>query len=55
MGKIFEISAMAVYFNTVVADSIDEAIDKFCEGCPYDIDGETIVCEEIDEEVEEEE
>lgn len=54
MKKYF-FSAMAVYVDVVEAKTEDEALDKFCENCPYDIDGDSIEFNEIEEIDEEEE
>lgn len=42
----YHVSAMVVYYDEIEADSGEEAIDMFCADCPYDIDGETIECEQ---------
>lgn len=39
------VSAMVVYYDAVEADTEEEAMDKFCEECPYDVDGQTIEVE----------
>ena len=46
------VSAMVVYFDTFEADSKEEAIDMFCAECPYDVDANTIECEQEDKEKE---
>ena len=46
---IYNISAMVVYSDQIEAENEEEAIDKFCADCPYDIDGSTIECEESEE------
>lgn len=43
---IYNISAMVVYFDQIEAENEKEAIDKFVAYCPYDIDSNTIECEE---------
>lgn len=45
----YSISAMVVYFDTVEADTLEEALDKFVDDCPYDVDGNTIEWEEIED------
>ena len=42
----YNISAMVVYVDNIEADTEEEAIDKFCYECPYDVDANTIECEE---------
>lgn len=42
---IYNISAMVVYSDSIEAENKEEAIDKFCSDCPYDIDPNTIECE----------
>ena len=39
------VSAMVVYVDNIEADSEEEAINHFCQSCPYDIDAESIECE----------
>lgn len=43
---IYNISAMVVYFEQIEAESEEEAIDEFVAGCPYDVEPDTIECEE---------
>ena len=45
----YNISAMVVYSDEIEADTEKEAIDLFCEDCPYDVDGQTIECEAVDD------
>lgn len=45
----YNISAMVVYCDIIEAENEEEAIDKFQDDCPYDIDGYTIECEEAEE------
>ena len=52
--KRYYFSAMAVYVDIVEADTEEEAINKFCGNCPYDIDGNSIELSDI-EEIEDEE
>lgn len=52
--KRYYLSAMAVYVDVVDAETEDDAVEKFCRDCPYDIDIESIELSEI-EEIEEEE
>ena len=40
---------MVVYSDLVIANNMEEAIDKFCAFCPYDVDGQTIECELMDD------
>jgi hypothetical protein len=47
---IYNISAMVVYTDQIEADCEEEALDKFMDECPYDIDGDTIECECVGEE-----
>lgn len=42
---IYNISAMVVYSDRIEAENEEEAIDKFCAGCPYDVEANTIECE----------
>lgn len=42
---IYNISAMVVYSDSIEAIDEEEAIDKFCADCPYDVDANTIECE----------
>lgn len=42
---IYNISAMVVYYDSIDAADEEEAIDKFCSDCPYDVDANTIECE----------
>ena len=42
---IYSISAMVVYTDQIEAASEEEALDKFMDDCPYDVDGNTIECE----------
>lgn len=46
----YNISAMVVYFNQIEAENEEEAINKFTANCPYDIDGDSIECDEESEE-----
>ena len=46
---IYNISAMVVYSDQIEAENEADAIDKFCADCPYDIDSNTIECEESEE------
>jgi len=46
---IYNISAMVVYSDQIEAENEEEAINKFEADCPYDIDGNTIECEEDEE------
>ena len=49
--KKYFVSAMVVYYDEVYADSEEEAKDKFCLTCPYDVDAQTLEVEyEEDEE-----
>ena len=41
----YNISAMVVYTDQIEAETEEEALDKFMDDCPYDVDGETIECE----------
>ena len=52
--RVWDLSAMVVYTDTIKAETKEEAIDIFRKDCPYDIDCNTISCEESDEESEEE-
>jgi hypothetical protein len=47
---IYNISAMVVYSDSIEAIDEEEAIDKFCADCPYDVDANTIECETEDDE-----
>jgi hypothetical protein len=42
---IYNIYAMVVYYDSIDAADEEEAIDKFCSDCPYDVDANTIECE----------
>lgn len=42
---IYNISAMVVYTDQIEADCEEEALDRFMDDCPYDIDNNTIECE----------
>lgn len=42
----YNISAMVVYSDEIEADDENEAIAQFFADCPYDIDEESIICEE---------
>lgn len=42
---IYNISAMVVYTDQIEAKTEEEALDKFMDDCPYDVDGNTIACE----------
>ena len=46
---IYNISAMVVYFEQIEAESEEEAIDKFVDDCPYDVEADTIECEESED------
>lgn len=46
---IYNISAMVVYSDSIDAADEEEAIDKFCADCPYDVDASTIECETEDD------
>ena len=48
--KKYIISAMVVYCDQIEENSKEEAINRFIYNCPYDIDGDTIECEEESEE-----
>ena len=41
----YNISAMVVYYDQIEAENEEEAIDKFCSDCPYDVDANTIEIE----------
>ena len=43
---IYNISAMVVYSDSIEAIDEEEAIDKFCADCPYDVEANTIECEQ---------
>lgn len=43
---IYNISAMVVYFDTIEAINEEEAIEKFCADCPYDVEANTIEIEQ---------
>ena len=43
---IYNISAMVVYFDTIEAINEEEAIEKFCADCPYDVEANTIEVEQ---------
>lgn len=45
---IYNISAKV--FDQIEAKTEEEALDKFMDECPYDVDGETIECECVGEE-----
>ena len=45
---IYNISAMVVYHEQIEAETEEEALDKFVDDCPYDVD--TIECECVGEE-----
>ena len=47
---IYNITAMVVYTDQIEAETEEEALDKFMDDCPYDVDGETIECECVGEE-----
>lgn len=47
---IYNISAMVVYFDSIEATDEKEAINKFCADCPYDIEVNTIECEQEESE-----
>lgn len=51
--KRYYYSAMVVYYDTVVANTKEEAFDKFYRRCPYDIDLDSIEEVELGEEEEE--
>jgi hypothetical protein len=42
---IYNISAMVVYIDQIEAETEEDALDKFMDDCPYDVDGNTIECE----------
>lgn len=42
---IYNISAMVVYTDQIEAETEEEALDKFMDECPYDVDSNTIECE----------
>ena len=46
----YNISAMVVYFDQIEAENEEEAINKFQANCPYDIDSNSIECDEESEE-----
>lgn len=46
---IYYISAMVVYSDQIEAENEKEAVAKFVADCPYDIDSDTIECEEDEE------
>lgn len=46
---IYNVSAMVIYCDQIEAENEEEAIEKFDANCPYDIDGDTIECEEDEE------
>lgn len=48
--KEYYVSAMVVYYDTIYAESEEDAKNKFCRSCPYDVDGNTIEVEESDDE-----
>lgn len=43
---IYNISAMVVYSDSIEAIDEEEAIDIFCSNCPYDVEANTIECEQ---------
>jgi hypothetical protein len=43
---IYNISAMVVYSDSIEAIDEEEAIDKFCADCPYDVEANTIEVEQ---------
>lgn len=45
---IYNISAKV--FDQIEAETEEEALDKFMDDCPYDVDGNTIECECVGEE-----
>ena len=45
---IYKVSAKDVYSDRIEADCEEEALDKFVDDCPYDVD--TIECECVGEE-----
>lgn len=45
---IYNISA--IYTDQIEAENEEEALDKFMDECPYDIDSNTIECECVGEE-----
>ena len=47
---IYNISAKVVYSDQIEAETEEEALDKFIDDCPYDIDSNTIECECVGEE-----
>lgn len=48
MGKrIYSVSCMCIYTETVLANSPEEAADIVVDRCPYDVDGEAHV-EDLD-------
>lgn len=47
---IYKVSAKDVYSDRIEAGCEEEAIDKFVDECPYDVDSETIECECVGEE-----
>lgn len=47
---IYNISAMVVYSDSIEATNKEEAIDKFCADCPYDVEVNTIECEQEESE-----
>lgn len=42
---IYNITAMVVYTDQIEADCEEEALDKFMDDCPYEVDSDTIECE----------
>ncbi len=42
----YNISAMVVYADSVEAVDEEEAIDTFIADCPYDVEANTIECEQ---------
>lgn len=48
----FYISAMVDYYDEIEADTEEEAIDIFCDDCPWDVEGDTIYVEVLESEVE---
>ena len=47
---IYNISAMVVYTDQIEAETEEEALDKFMDECPFDVDVNTIECECVGEE-----
>ena len=42
---IYSISAMVIYTDQIEAETEEDALYKFMDECPYDVDGNTIECE----------